>query len=54
MVGDIHHPPLCQNIWLTLFIPATKASTSSLVLYRAKLALTVPDMPKRCIKGSAQ
>ena len=33
-----------QNICATRLTPATKASTSSLVLYRAKLARTVPSI----------
>ena len=34
-----------NKIEATRFTPATSASTSSLVLYRAKLARTVPRMP---------
>lgn len=46
--------PSRQNIWLTRRIPATRASISSFVLYRAKEARTVPEMPRRSIKGWAQ
>gem|GEM_PF-4028194 len=43
-----------QNIFRTRSIPATNASTSSLVLYKAKEARTVPSTPIRRIRGSAQ
>ena len=49
---NTQHPS--QNIWLTRRMPATSASISSFVLYRANEARTVPLMPKRSIRGWAQ
>ena len=39
------NPNIYPNILLTLSIPATKASTSSLVLYIPNEARTVPSIP---------
>ena len=43
-----------SNIIAAFFTALTKTSTSSMVLYKANEALTVPGMPKRVITGSAQ
>ena len=45
---------LRQNIWLTRFTPATRASISSLVLYKANEARTTPCTPSRSMTGCAQ
>lgn len=42
------------SILLAFFTPSTKASTSSKVLYTAKLALTVPAILKNSIIGCVQ
>ena len=43
-----------RNIITVLFTAFTKTSTSSIVLYKANDALTVPGIPNRVITGSAQ
>lgn len=43
-----------KNIFATRPMPATSWSISSFVLYKANDARTVPSIPIRCIKGSAQ
>ena len=42
---------ISQNMPIIRLIPATKASTSSFVLYKAKEARTVPLIPNRSITG---
>jgi len=49
--AELHHPP---NTCFTRWIPRTKASTSSRVLYTANEARAVAATPKCAITGCAQ
>ena len=50
-IAHVHQRP---NISVTLRMPATRASTSSRVLYKAKEAREVAGTPRRFISGMVQ